>query len=150
MQQLVDRTKQLGTGLSDASAFLLDIKHDAHRRSMTGFYIPAQFMGTDEYRSGAKFFLSDDGHSARFFVQSALNPFTAQAMDQISEIIDAAKSTQPNTELVDASIALTGITAGLKDTHDYYQRDMKFIFVATVIIVFLILTALLRAMVAPL
>ncbi len=150
VQQLVDRTKQLGTGLSDASSFLLDIKHDAHRRSMTGFYIPAQFMGTDEYRNGAKFFISDDGHSARYFVQSALDPFTAQAMDQIGKIIDAAKSTQPNTELVDASVALTGITAGLKDTHDYYQTDMKFIFIATVIIVFLILVALLRAVVAPL
>ncbi|MCV7005064.1 RND family transporter [Mycobacterium gordonae] len=150
VQQLVERTKQLGTGLSDASTFLLDIKHDAHRRSMTGFYIPAQFMDTDEYRSGTKFFLSDDGHSARYFVQSALNPFTAQAMDQIGKIIDAAKSTQPNTELVDASIAMTGITAGLKDTHDYYRSDMEFIFIATVIIVFLILAALLRALVAPL
>lgn len=150
VQQLVERTKQLGTGLSDASSFLLDIKHDANRRSMTGFYIPAQFVGTDEYKNGAKFFFSDDGRSARYFVQSALNPFTAQAMDQIGKIIDAAKSTQPNTELVDASIAMTGITAGLKDTHDYYRSDMKFIFIATVIIVFLILAALLRAIVAPL
>lgn len=150
VQQLVERTKQLGTGLSDASTFLLDIKRDAHGRSMTGFYVPAQFMSTDEYRNGAKFFLSEDGRSARFFVQSALNPFTAQAMDQIGEIIDAAKSAQPNTELVDASIAMTGITAGLKDTHDYYRSDMKLIFIATVIIVFLILAALLRAIVAPL
>lgn len=150
VQQLVDRTKQLGTGLKDASTFLLDIKHGAQRRSMTGFYIPPQFMARDDYQTGAQFFLSNDGHSARYFVHSALNPFSAQAMDQIAAVVAAAHSTQPNSELADASVALTGITAGLKDTHDYYVSDMNFIFIATVIIVFLILVALLRAIVAPL
>lgn len=150
VQQLVDRTTQVGAGLGEASAFLLDIKRDAHTRSMTGFYVPPQFTSRDEYREGAAFFISDDGHSARYFIQSAFNPFTAQAMDQLSRIITTAHATQPNTELLDASIAITGITAGLKDTHDYYMDDMEFIFIATVGIVFVILAVLLRAIVAPL
>lgn len=150
VQQLVDRTKQLGTGLNEASSFLLSIKRDAHTRSMNGFYVPPQFMSRGENFSGAGIFISDDGHSVRYFIQSALNPFTTSAMDQISRITSAARSAQRNTELVDASIGLTGITAGLKDIHDYYRSNMEFIVISTVVIVFLVLAALLRAIVAPL
>ena len=45
---------------------------------------------------------------------------------------------------------MTGLPPGLRDTRDYYNHDMRFIFIATIIIVLLILIALLRAIVAPL
>ena len=78
------------------------------------------------------------------------NPFTTAAMDQVNAIINAARSAQPNTELSDASISLAGIPTGLRDTRDYYNNDILFIVFATIVIVFLILVVLLRAIVAPL
>jgi RND superfamily putative drug exporter len=71
-------------------------------------------------------------------------------MDQVSKILEAARSALPNTELADAKISLVGVPTGLRDTRDYYNNDIKFIVIATIIIVFLILVALLRAIVAPL
>ena len=43
-----------------------------------------------------------------------------------------------------------GYPAALRDTRDYYQQDIRYIIVATLIVVMLILMVLLRAIVAPL
>ena len=148
--ELVNRTKQLGAGLNQASSFLLGLKHDAQKSSMAGFNIPPQILTTEDFKKAAQIFISPDGHAARYFVQSAINPFTTAAMDQVDAILAAARSAQPNTDLSDASISLAGVPTGLKDTRDYYDQDIQFIVFATVLIVFLILVALLRAIVAPL
>jgi putative drug exporter of the RND superfamily len=151
VKQLVDSTRQIGSGLGEASQFLLTMKHDTDNKpSMAGFNIPPQIMTRDEFKQGAAIFISPDGHAARYLIQSALSPFTTEAMDQIAKIIKAAQSAQPNTDLSDASVAVAGIPSGLKDTRDYYNNDIGFIIFATILIVFLILVALLRAIVAPL
>jgi putative drug exporter of the RND superfamily len=148
---LVDQTRNIGSGLGEASQFLLSMKHDTDNKpSMAGFNIPPQIMTRNEFKQGAAIFLSPDGHAARYLIQSALNPFTTQAMDQIPKIIKAAQSAQPNTELSDAKVAVAGLPSGLNDTRSYYNDDIGFIVFATIIIVFLILVGLLRAVVAPL
>ncbi len=150
VKQLVDQTRLLGSGLNDASTFLLGMKRDADKPSMSGFNLPPEITTRDEYKKGAQIFLSPDGHAAQYFIQSALNPFTTDAMDQIDKIVKAAYSAEPNTELADAHLAVAGIPSALKDTRDFYNDDINFIVVATILIVFLILVALLRAVVAPL
>jgi RND superfamily putative drug exporter len=150
VKELVDQTRRIGGGLNEASSFLLDMKHDAAKPSMAGFNIPPQFMTRDEFKQGAAIFISPDGHGARYLIQSAISPFTTEAMDQIDKIVKAAQSSMPNTELSDASVSVAGIPSGLRDTRDYYNNDIYFIIIATVIIVFLILVTLLRAIVAPL
>ena len=103
-----------------------------------------------EFQKAAKAFISPDGHSVRYLVQTKLNPFSSEAMDQVNEISDVAKGAQPNTTLADATISMGGFPAALRDTRDYYQHDIRFIIVATLIVVLLTLMVLLRAIVAPL
>ncbi|MHA7651306.1 MMPL/RND family transporter [Mycobacterium sp. ML4] len=150
VKELVDQTRRLGSGLNEASGFLLSMKHDATKQSMAGFNLPPEITSRDEYKKGAQIFIAPNGHAARYFIQSALNPFTTAAMDQITEIEKAAREATPNTELADAKIMVAGVPTGLRDTRDYYNGDIRFIIVATIIIVFLILVLLLRAIVAPL
>lgn len=150
VQQLVDQTKQMGAGLGDASAFLLAMKNDATKPPMAGFYIPRKYLTLDEFKKAATFFISPDGHAARYMIETKLNPFGTAAMDQINSITDTARGAQPNTALADASISVTGFTATLRDVRDYYNHDIRFIIVLTLIVVLLILIALLRAVVAPL
>jgi putative drug exporter of the RND superfamily len=95
-------------------------------------------------------FISPDGHTARYLVQTKLNPFATGAMNQIRSITDAARGTHPGATLADASISVAGITAMLRDTRAYYGQDIQLIIGMTILIVFLILVALLRAVVAPL
>jgi RND superfamily putative drug exporter len=147
---LVDQVKQLGEGLSESATFLLSLKHDAAQPAMAGFNIPAQLLHLDEFQRAAKVFISADGHSVRYLVQTKLNPFSTQAMDQVNSILATAKGAQPNTALSDAKISMAGYTVGLKDTRDYYQHDIRFIIAVTLLVVLLTLIVLLRAIVAPL
>jgi RND superfamily putative drug exporter len=148
--QLVDQVKQLGAGLSESAAFLLSLKHDASQPAMAGFNIPSQLLHLEEFQKAAKVFISPDGHSVRYLVQTKLNPFSAEAMDQVNAITATARGAQPNTALSDASISMAGYTVSLKDTRDYYQHDIRFIIAVTLVVVLLTLIALLRAIVAPL
>ncbi len=94
-------------------------------------------------------FISPDGHTARYLVQTKLNPFGAAGMDQIHAIVDAARGAHPDATLKKASISVSGVTAMLRDTRAYYNQDIRLIIAMTVLIVFVILAALLRAIVAP-
>ncbi|MCV6970587.1 MMPL/RND family transporter [Mycobacterium bohemicum] len=148
--QLVEQVKQLGAGLSESAAFLLSMKRDAAQPAMAGFNIPSQLLHLKEFQQAAKAFISPDGHSVRYLVQTKLNPFGPEAMDQVNAITATARGAQPNTTLSDATVSMAGYTVGLKDTRDYYRHDIRFIIAVTLLVVLLTLMALLRAIVAPL
>ncbi len=150
VELLVGQTKKMGAGLNDASGFLMAMRSDATTPPMAGFYIPPQVFSRDDFKKAAGIFISPDGHGARYLVQTKLNPFSIAAMDQVNAILDTARQAQPNTTLTDAKVSMAGISVGLRDTRDYYNKDFNFIIVTTVVIVFLILIGLLRAIIAPL
>jgi putative drug exporter of the RND superfamily len=150
VELLVGQTKKMGAGLNDASGFLMAMKNGASAPPMAGFFIPPQVLTRDDFKKAAGIFISPDGRGARYLVQTRLNPFSVAAMDQVNSILNTARQAQPNTTLADAKVSMAGISVGLRDTRDYYNRDFNFIIAATIIIVFLILVGLLRAIIAPL
>ena len=150
VQQLVDQTRVMGDGLDQASVFLLAMKHDAADPPMSGFYIPPQILTQAEFKKAATLFISADGHTARYVVQTALDPFSTAAMDQVKDIVATAEGARPNTTLADADISMVGFSAVQNDIRNYYNGDIEFIIVVTLIVVFLILVGLLRAIIAPL
>src|SRR5699024_5090211 len=95
VRMLVDETKGMGARLSEASAFLLAMKDDASIPSMSGFYVPPEFMAGDDFKRAAQFFISPDGHTVRYVVQTKLNPFSTDAMDQVNTILETAYGAQP-------------------------------------------------------
>jgi putative drug exporter of the RND superfamily len=149
VDQLVRQTKSMGTDLGTASEFLLAMKNEATSPSMSGFYIPPQMLSSDDFKKAARFFISADGHSARYLVQTTLNPFSTAAMDQVEAIAATARGAQPNTVLSDATVRMTGYSATLSDARDYYDHDIRFIIGLTIVVVLAILMILLRAIVAP-
>jgi RND superfamily putative drug exporter len=150
VQLLVDQVRQMGPGLGDASSFLMAMRNNAREPSMAGFYIPPQILSNSEFKTAATMFVSPDGHAVRYLVQTDLDPFGTKAMDQVAQIMDAARSAQPNTELADATISIAGLPAVNANVRDYYNQDMRFILIMTILVVLLILIVLLRAIVAPL
>ena len=65
-------------------------------------------------------------------------------------MLDTARGAQPNTTLSDATVSMVGTTPMYSAMRSYYDHDLRLIIVLTLIVVFLILVALLRAIVAPL
>ena len=117
---------------------------------MGGFFIPPSALTDTDLRQAAAIFVSPDGHTVRYMFQTQFNPFSIQAMDQVGRVVAAAHDAQPNTTLADATISATGFPALNNDLRTYYDNDLKFIMIVTLIVVFLILALLLRAIVAPL
>ncbi|OBF29957.1 hypothetical protein A5724_02340 [Mycobacterium sp. ACS1612] len=150
VQVLVDQTKKMGGGLNQAADLLLSIKHDASSPSMSGMYVPPQVLTTNDFKNAAKVFISPDGHSARYMVETKFDPFSTDAMDQVQTILDTARGAQPNTTLSNATISMVGTTPMYSAIRSYYDHDLRLIIVLTLVVVFLILVALLRAIVAPL
>ncbi|OLP03731.1 hypothetical protein BVU76_04185 [Mycolicibacterium porcinum] len=150
VDELVKQIKVISAGLNQASSFLLTMRNEATDPSQAGFNIPLEVLGLPEFKKASAAYVSPDGRSVRYLVQTKLNPFSSEAMDQVNQIQDVARGAQPNTTLADASISMGGFPAGLRDTRDYYQQDIRFIMTATLIVVLLILMLLLRSLVAPL
>jgi RND superfamily putative drug exporter len=150
VQTLVDKNKQMALGLKQAAGLLLTIKQDASQPSMAGMYIPPEVLTTNDVKNAAKFFMSPDGHSTRYLVQTKFDAFSTAAMDQVQTILDTTRGAQPNTTLSDATISMLGTTAMYSTIRGYYDDDLRLIIVLTLVVVFLILVALLRAIVAPL
>lgn len=150
VRELTDQTKELGGGLAEASQFLLSMKNNASQPGMAGFYVPPQVMNDAQFRDMATAFVSPDGHAVRYLVQSKLKPFDTRAMEQSKDIVNTARSAQPNTTLADATVSMSGITPMYSQMRDYYNHDLRFIVLMTVAIVLLILVLLLRSVLAPL
>ncbi|TLH68769.1 MMPL family RND transporter [Mycolicibacterium phocaicum] len=147
---LVDQVRTMGGGLNQASSFLLGMRRDANTPQMAGFYVPPEILGRNEFEKAATLFVSPDGHTVRYLVQTALDPFGVEAMDQTNAIVKAAETALPNTTLSDAKVSMIGLSAVNRDLRDYYNSDIQYIVAVTLIVVFLILVQLLRAVVAPL
>ena len=147
---LVDSTKQIGSGLREASDFLLAVKNDAAKEPMAGFYIPPQILAGDEFRKAAAAFISPDGKAVRYLVQNEISPFSTEAMDLVNKITQTAKDAMPNTVLAGSTVSMAGYPVMLRDIRDYYNHDIRLIIIVTIVVVFLILVLLLRAIVAPL
>lgn len=150
VQMLVDQTKKMGVGMNQAATMLNSIEQGASQPSMAGMYIPPNALTTDTFKNAAKLFISPDGRSARYLVETKFDPFSTEAMDEVAPILDTARAAQPNTKLSDATISMVGPTPMYSTIRDYYDHDLRLIVIMTLVIVFLILVALLRALVAPL
>jgi X-X-X-Leu-X-X-Gly heptad repeat protein len=136
---LVDQTKKMGGGMNQASDLLLSMKRDASQPSMGGMYIPPKVLTSDDFNNAAKMFISPNGHSVRFFVETKFDPFSTAAMDQVASILDTARGAQPNTALSDASISVIGSTAMYSALRSYYNDDFRLVVIMTLLVVFLIL-----------
>ena len=150
VRMLVDQVKKMGVGMNQASQLLTSMKRDATAPSMAGMYIPPQVFTSNDFKNAAKLFISPDGHSVRYLVESKFDPFSTAAMDQVTSILDTARSAQPNTSLSDASISIVGTSAMYSAMRSYAHDDARLIIIMTLLVVFLVLVLLLRAIVAPL
>jgi RND superfamily putative drug exporter len=150
VDELVAQVKVIAAGLNEASTFLLNMRSNAGDPAQAGFNIPPEVLNLSDFQKAAKAYISPDGRSVRYLVQTELNPFSSEAMDQVNQIGDVARGAQPNTTLADATISMGGLPAALRDTRDYYQQDIRFIIIATIIVVLLTLMLLLRSVIAPL
>jgi uncharacterized membrane protein YdfJ with MMPL/SSD domain len=123
---------------------------DQTKLSFQAGQVGTNLLTSEDFKNAATMFISPDGHSVRYVIETKFNPYSAAAMDQVTSILDTAHSAQPNTSLSDASISVLGTTATYNTIRSYYNDDLRLIVIVTLLVVFAILILLLRAIVAPL
>ncbi len=149
VQLLVDKTREMGGGLDQASAFLLAMKRDAAEPSDVGVLHPGRDPDPGRVQEGrSAFHLRRRSHRP---VRGTDRPRSVRHGRDGPGQADHQhrQSARPNTTLADATISMVGFSAVQNDIRNYYNSDVELIIVITLIVVFLILVALLRAIVAP-
>ena len=147
---LVDSNIEMLGGMSQIAAQLQDsARATAGSDAATGFYLPASALQDRQFAEVARQFISPDGKTARFVVESGFDPYTAEAMTLGQHIIDVATAATPNTSLAGATVSVAGFPAINSDIQRLMVRDFLQLAIATLVIVALILVALLRAVLAP-
>ena len=115
-----------------------------------GFYLPPNALQDKRFSDAARQFVSADGKTARFAIESQYDPYTAEAMALVHKITDVAVAATPNTSLAGGEVSMVGFPAVNADIQHLMVGDFVKLGIATLIIVGLILVALLRAILAPL
>lgn len=147
---LVDSNVQLLAGLSQLAAQLrAPAQNIGNSDSGTGFYLPADAFKDQTFSQLAQQFISPDGKTVRFAVQTDYDPYTADAIRLANTLPKAAESAMPNTSLEGDRASVAGFPAINADVQDLLSYDFKLLGIATLLIVGLILMILLRAIVAP-
>ncbi len=148
---LADSNIEMLSGMSQIAAQLQNsARASAGSDTSSGFYLPASAFENRQFADVAAQFLSPDGKTARFVIESAVDPYSVEAMNLAHDMVDTANTARPNTSLAEATVSVAGFPAVNSDIQRLLWSDFTQLAIATLIIVGLILVLLLRAIIAPL
>ena len=148
---LADSNIKMLSGMSQIATQLQNsARASAGSDSASGFYLPANAFDNRRFADVAKLFLSPDGKTARFSIESSYDPYSGEATHLAQQIVDVANAARPNTSLASATVSVAGFPAVNADIQHLLWSDFALLAVATLLIVGLILILLLRAVLAPL
>src|SRR5699024_8110768 len=118
--------------------------------SAGGFYLPPDAFDDQDFSTVARQFVSPDGRSVRYLVQTDVDPYSQEAIELSNRIAETTGDALPNTELDGATVDVAGFPAINADLQRLLGGDFLLLAVATTVIVGVILVALLRSLIAPL
>lgn len=144
--QLEDTVRSMG----EAAATLQGIGKNSNSAAASGFSVPGAMLQNPGFKELSAAFLQDDGRTAMYMIQSPLNPYGPEAMQLSRDMERVGNEATPNTALAGAKVSVGGFPAINADLKKAYDSDLREIIVVTLLIIFLVMCLLLRAVVAPL
>ena len=101
---LADSNIEMLSGMSQIATQLQNsARASTGSDTSSGFYLPANAFENRQFADVAKQFLSRDGKTARFLVESSNDPYSAEAMDLSHQMVAVADAARPNTSLAQAT-----------------------------------------------
>ncbi|MCW2559244.1 MAG: Transport protein, partial [Mycobacterium sp.] len=123
---------------------------DAFNDSMNDdtFYLPPEIFDNEEFKRGMDSFISPNGRAVRFIVSHEGDPLTADGIDRIDAIKEAAKEAIKGTPLEGSKIYVGGTASVFKDMQEGNGYDLIIAGISALTLIFIIMLLITRSLVA--
>jgi putative drug exporter of the RND superfamily len=112
------------------------------------FYLPPEIFDNAEFKRGMDSFISPDGKAVRFIISHEGDPLTADGIDRIDAVKEAAKEAIKGTPLEGSKIYLGGTASVYKDMQEGNNYDLLIAGIAALSLIFIIMLLITRSLVA--
>jgi RND superfamily putative drug exporter len=112
------------------------------------FYLPPEIFDNEEFKKGMDNFISPNGHAVRMIISHEGDPLSADGIDRIDAIRQAAKEAIKGTPLEGSTIYLGGTAAAFKDMRDGNNYDLLIAAILALALIFTIMLLITRSVVA--
>ena len=112
------------------------------------FYLPPEIFDNEEFKRGMDSFISPNGHAVRFIISHEGDPLTADGIDRIDAIKQAAKEAIKGTPLEGSKIYLGGTASVFKDMQEGNNYDLLIAGILALALIFIIMLLITRSLVA--
>jgi RND superfamily putative drug exporter len=114
------------------------------------FYIPPDVFSSPDFQQGLKLLVSPDAKAARMIITHDGNPATPEGISHVNSELNAAREAVKGTPLADAKFSIGGTAPAFKDIQDAIKYDVMVEALATLILIFIVMLTLTRALIASL
>ncbi|RDH79552.1 MMPL family transporter [Mycolicibacterium moriokaense] len=132
--------------MSENQSAMGDAFNDSHNDDT--FYLPPEIFDNDDFKRGMKNFISPNGHAVRFIISHERDPLSAEGIERIDAIRNAAFEAIKGTPLEGSRVYLGGTASTFKDMRDGNEYDLLIAGVAALSLIFIIMLLITRSIVA--
>ncbi|MGV0606851.1 MMPL/RND family transporter [Mycolicibacterium sp. XJ1904] len=112
------------------------------------FYLPPEIFDNEEFRRGMENFISPNGRAVRMIVQHEGDPLSADGIERIDAIKQAAKEAIKGTPFEGAKIYVGGTAAAFKDMQEGNNYDLMIAGILALALIFTIMLIITRSVIA--
>nr|WP_194946007.1 MMPL family transporter [Mycolicibacterium malmesburyense]CRL73398.1 Transport protein [Mycolicibacterium malmesburyense] len=112
------------------------------------FYLPPEIFDNEDFKRGMENFISPNGRAVRMIVQHEGDPLSADGIERIDAIKQAAKEAIKGTPLEGSTIYVGGTAAAFKDMRDGNNYDLMIAGILALALIFTIMLIITRSVVA--
>lgn len=141
--------QEISSGLNSARDYLSDLSSTA-KDDLSGWFIPDDVLQNDDFSQLFDVYMSDDRHVTTLDVVFNANPYSTQAMDKVDEIEEAVQRGVKETDMADATVAVSGVSSMNHDLSTISDQDYTRTVILMLVSIALILIVLFRSAVMPL
>ena len=123
-----------------------DAFNDSHNDDT--FYLPPEIFDNKDFKRGMENFISPDGHAVRFIISHENDPLSADGIERIDAIKNAAFEAIKGTPLEGSRVYLGGTASTFKDMQEGNKYDLLIAGVAALTLIFIIMLLITRSVVA--
>ncbi|SEH79350.1 putative drug exporter of the RND superfamily [Mycolicibacterium rutilum] len=112
------------------------------------FYLPPEIFDNEEFKRGMENFISPNGHAVRMIIQHEGDPLSADGIDRIDAIKQAAKEAIKGTPLEGSTIYIGGTASAFKDMQEGNNYDLMIAGILALALIFTIMLIITRSLIA--